>query len=182
MNGANAPTPEAAANFAALGGMASDIDAQAFEAINPGAAAAAAEAAQGPDYVTEARGTVEFFGAMLDGYAPGAGFKPEQVTAMSHAVAPVMEKYGFTLGAMPCELVALIVCGPILYQSSKVVAAKIQADKVEAARAARGLADPNTVAGARDAVPPSGPQAADGANQAANLEKALAAANVFPVM
>jgi hypothetical protein len=173
---------EAAANFAALGGMASDLDGQAFAAVNPGAAAEAAAVESGPDYVTEARGTVEFLGAMLDGYAPGAGFKPEQVTAMSHAVAPVMEKYGFTLGAMPCELVALMVCGPVLYTSAKVVALKIQTDKLEAARVARGLTDPNTVRGARDAVPPSASQAPDSANQREALERALVDANVFPVM
>jgi hypothetical protein len=140
---------EAHADFAALGSMAADVDGQAREAINPGAAAAEAAALPAvPDYHTEARGTVEFFGAMLEGYAPGAGFKPPQVDAMAAAVAPVMEKYGFTLGGMPCELVALIVCGPILYTSAKVVAAKIKADQAEAARDARGLDDPNTIKGA----------------------------------
>jgi hypothetical protein len=178
----NLPDPAAAANFAALGGMASDIDGLAHEAINPGAAQAAAEAAAAaPDYFTEARGTVEFFGAMLDGYAPGAGFKPDEVTRMAAAVAPVMEKYSFTLGAMPCELVALIVCGPVLYNSAKVVAAKLRTDQAEAAREARGLADPNTVRG-QQAAPQAGPQASVDANAARKLDEAVAGLPVYPGM
>ncbi|WP_250479127.1 MULTISPECIES: hypothetical protein [unclassified Caballeronia] len=164
-----------AGNFAALGGMAADIDGQAHEAMNPGAAQAAAEAAAAaPDYLTEAKGTVEFLGAMLDGYAPGAGFKPAEVERMSMAVAPVMEKYGFTLGAMPCELVALIVCGPVLYNSAKVVAAKLRADQAEAAREARGLSDPNTIRGGQaEQVTPGGDDA---------LNAALRDAQIHPVM
>jgi hypothetical protein len=49
---------------------------------------------------------------------------------------------------MPCELVVLMVCGSALYQSAKVVALKIQTDRLALARAAHGLDDLNTVKGA----------------------------------
>lgn len=147
------PTLEGAPNFAALSSLAADVDAQAHEALNPGAAQAAAEAAaNAPDYGKGAAGIVELVSAMLDGYAPGAGWPEQQRTQMAASIAPVLEKYGWDLNtAMPCELVALMVCGPALYQSAKVVALKIQTDRLTLARAARGLNDPNTIKGDRSA-------------------------------
>jgi hypothetical protein len=148
------PTLDAAPNFAALGSLAAEVDAQAHEALNPGAAQAAADAAaNGPDYAKGAAGIVELVSAMLDGYAPGAGWQEAQRTQMAASIAPVLEKYGWDLNtAMPCELVALMVCGPALYQSAKVVALKIQTDRLALARAARGLNDPNTIGGERSAT------------------------------
>jgi hypothetical protein len=45
-----------------------------------------------------------------------------------------MEKYGVTLGALPPELTLLIVAGPPLYQSSRLVAEHTQRKKEEAER------------------------------------------------
>lgn len=149
------PTLEGdAPSFAALGSLAGEVDSMAYEALNPGAAAAAAEAAaNGPDYGKGAAGIVELVSAMLDGYAPGAGWAEPQRTQMAASIAPVLEKYGWDLNTvMPCELVAIMVCGPALYQSAKIVTLKIQTDRLALARAARGLNDPNTIKGERSAT------------------------------
>lgn len=91
---------------------------------------------------------VELVSSMLDGYAPGAGWSEKQRALMAASIAPVLEKYGWDIeGTMPCELMALAVCGPALYQSAKVVALKIQTDRLALARAARRLDDPHTVRG-----------------------------------
>lgn len=180
------PTLDANPGFAALGGLAAEVDTQAHEALNPGAAAAAAEAAaNGPDYAKGAAGIVELLSAMLDGYAPGAGWHEQQRAQMAASVAPVIEKYGWDLNtAMPCELVALMVCGPALYQSARVVALKIQTDRLALARAARGLAAPNTIKG--EAAPESGPPAASPASgdtdAGAALAQAVHEAKIFPDM
>lgn len=172
--------------FAALSGMAAEVDAAAHEAINPGAAAAAAEAAaSGPDYAKGAMGTVELVRGMVDGFAPGAGWDDSTSARMAASLAPVFEKYGWDVeSALPCELVALMVCGPVLYQSARVVALKIQTDRAAQLRAARGLADPNTIAGTAGAKsgPPAGSQGAGGVSASDELAKAMAGAPVFPDM
>lgn len=175
-----------AAGFAALGGLAAEVDAQAHEALNPGAAAAAAEAAaNGPDYARGAAGIVDLLSAMLDGYAPGAGWAEQQRARMAASVAPVLEKYGWDLDtAMPCEVVALMVCGPALYQSAKVVALKIQTDRIALARAARGLDDPNTIRGAAGTKsgPLAGSQASADMSAADGLTQAVDGIPNFPAM
>lgn len=154
--------------FAALDGVAAGVDAEAAATLNPGAAAEAA--APGPDYARGAAGMVDLVSSMLDGYAPGAGWSEKQRALMAASIAPVLEKYGWDIeGSMPCELMALAVCGPALYQSAKVVALKIQADRLALERAARGLDDPHTVRG--------GEQPASAADA---LREATAKAPVFP--
>ncbi|KWF19822.1 hypothetical protein [Burkholderia ubonensis] len=141
-------TQDAGGGFAALDGMAAGVDAEAAAALNPGAAVPPGQPAPGPDYARGAAGMVDLISSMLDGYAPGAGWSEQQRALMAASIAPVLEKYGWDIeGSMPCELMALAVCGPALYQSAKVVALKIQADRIALARAARGLDDPNTVRG-----------------------------------
>jgi hypothetical protein len=90
--------------------------------------------AQGPDYYTEARGTVDMFAAMVVGYAPKAeSVWTEQAKARTAAaLAPVMEKYNFSFGAMPPELTLMIVAGPLLWQSSRIVAAQMAEEKAKA--------------------------------------------------
>lgn len=89
---------------------------------------------QGPDYAIEARGTVDMITAMIVGYAP----KTESVWTdaakgrVAMALAPVLEKYGFSFGSMPCELTLAIVAGPLLWQSSRIVAAQMAEDKAKA--------------------------------------------------
>ncbi|PMS38858.1 hypothetical protein [Trinickia symbiotica] len=180
------PTLDANPGFAALGGMAAEIDSQAEATLNPGAAQAAADAAaNAPDYLRGASGIVDLVSAMLDGYAPGAGWKDDQRARMAASVAPVLEKYGFDIeSSVPCELVALMVCGPALYQSAKIVALKIQSDRIALARAARGLDDPSTVKGAARAESgqPAASQGSADVSAEAALAEAVAGAPVFPVM
>lgn len=134
--------------FAALDGVAAGVDAEAAATLNPGAAVPPGQPAPGPDYARGAAGMIDLISSMLDGYAPGAGWSEKQRALMAASVAPVLAKYGWDVeGSMPCELMALAVCGPALYQSAKVVALKIQADRIALARAARGLDDPHTVRG-----------------------------------
>lgn len=90
----------------------------------------------GPDYMLEARGTVDMFAALVVGYAPKAESvwtdQAKQRTAA--ALAPVMEKYGFSFGNMPPELTLLIVAGPLLWQTSRIVAAQMADEKAKAAK------------------------------------------------
>lgn len=135
----------------ALGGMVGSVDAEAAAALNPAMSAGAPGAQQdmGPDYAKGAAGMVDLLSSMIDGYAPGAGWQDAQRARMAASVAPVLEKYGWDIeGSMSCELIALMVCGPALYQSAKIVALKIQTDRIALERAARGIADPNTIAAA----------------------------------
>ncbi|WP_042301740.1 hypothetical protein [Paraburkholderia kururiensis] len=181
------PTLENGPGLDAMAGVVAGIDAEAAAALNPGMSAGApgAQADMGPDYMRGASGIVDLVSAMLDGYAPGAGWNDQQRTLMSASIAPVLEKYGWNVeDKLPCELVALAVCGPALYQSAKVVAFKLQQDRLALARAARGMADPNTIKGAEAAE--SGPQAGSkgegDANAGAALAEAVRAAKVFPDM
>lgn len=86
-----------------------------------------------PDYAIEARGAVDMFTACLVGYAP----RTESVwsEAAKHrtaaALAPVMEKYGFSFGGLPPEWTLVIVAGPLLWQSSRLVAAQMAEEKAK---------------------------------------------------
>lgn len=161
-----------------LGAMAAEADAAAHAALNPEAAQQAAElAANVPDYNRGASAMVDMLSAMLDGYAPGAGWNEPTRGRMAASLAPVFEKYGLDIeSAFPCELVALMVCGPALYQSAKVVALKIQTDRIALARVARGLP-------AQDTAPPApAGEAQSDPNRNAATEAALSrAANELPV-
>ncbi|HDR9355046.1 TPA: hypothetical protein QDB44_000882 [Burkholderia vietnamiensis] len=134
--------------FAALDSVAAGVDAEAAATLNPGAAVPPGQPAPGPDYARGAMGLVDLASAALDGYAPGAGWGDQQRAKMAASIAPVLEKYGWDVeSSAPCELVALLICGPALYQSAKIVALKIMQDRIALARAARGLDDPHTVRG-----------------------------------
>lgn len=93
----------------------------------------------GPDYMIEARGAVDMFAALVVGYAP----KAESVWTepakhrTAAALAPVMEKYAFSFGSMPPELTLLIVAGPLLWQSSRIVAAQMAEEKAKAKKDAK---------------------------------------------
>jgi hypothetical protein len=181
------PTLGAGGGLDSLGGMVGDIDAQAHEAMNPGAAQAAAEAAaNAPDYHRGAAGMVDLANAMISGYAPGAGWDAATGERMAASLAPVFEKYGWDMErALPCELVALMVCGPVLYQSAQAVALKIQTDRARLAHAARGMADPNTVAGqaaAQAAAQAVAPVSVKVEGQADELTAALSDLPHFPAM
>ena len=116
------------------------------------------------DFATEARGAVDMFAAMVTGYAPKAEplWTEGAKTRVSMALAPVMEKYGFSFGAMPCEVTLLIVAGPLLWQTSRIVAAQMQADRAQDVKAKpvkEAPADPLTRAAQPQA--PDQPKAGD---------------------
>jgi hypothetical protein len=134
-------------NLAGLA-AAADMGAAALDPVDPNVQAEP-EAPAAPDYMTEAQGTVAMFAALVVGYCPKAEplWGPDVQGRIASALAPVMEKYGFSLGGMPPELTLVIVAGPVLYQSSKLVAAQMAAERVKVAKpsavemAATGQAD-----------------------------------------
>ncbi|CAG4928311.1 hypothetical protein [Paraburkholderia saeva] len=180
------PTLDASPSFDALGSMVADIDSQAHEAVNPGAAQAAAEAAaNAPDYARGAAGVVDLARGMIDGYAPGAAWDGATSARMAAALTPVFEKYGWDMeSAFPCELVALMVCGPVLYQSARAVALKIRQDRFALENAARGMTDPNTIKGAAgmESGTPAGAAGIGDITAADTLAGAAAGLPVFPEM
>ncbi|MFX1803518.1 hypothetical protein PWR66_07680 [Paraburkholderia sp. A1RO-5] len=170
----------------ALAGVVAETDAGAAAVLMPGAVPGAQpDMPQGPDYGRGAAGMVELVRGMVDGFAPGAGWDNATNERMAASLAPVFEKYGWDVErALPCELVALMVCGPVLYQSARVVALKIQTDRAAQLRAARGITDPNTIAGAAAAQSgsPAGPQGAGQPTAAETLARAMADVPQFPDM
>lgn len=118
-------------------------------------------APQAVDYMTEARGTVDMFTAMMVGYAPkceSVWTEPAKARTAA-ALAPVMEKYGFNFGALPPELTLIIVAGPLLWQSSRIVAAQMADDKAKAAKdkAKEAKPDPMTMAAQPTGQPAQAP-------------------------
>lgn len=122
----------------ALTGQAAAADADALPPVAPAAPVDENGQPLPPplDYAAEAAGAVDFFAAMITGYCPKTESIWSQQTKarVSAAVAPVFAKYNFTLGNMPPEVTLLIVAGPPLYASAKLIAAQMQADKAEAAK------------------------------------------------
>ena len=112
------------------------------------------------NYGTEAAGVVDMFTAMLTGFAPKTADiwtdAAKQRTAL--ALAPVMEKYGFSFGTMPPELTLAIVAGPLLWQSSRVVAAQINAEKKAQAITVQDTTAPLVKAQQAQEKAPMGPE------------------------
>ena len=177
----------AGAGFASLGGMGAAIDGEAAAALNPEMAPGApgAPADIGPDYHRGASGIVDLARGMIGGYAPGAEWDEQTSARMAASLAPVFEKYGWDVeGAFPCELVALMVCGPVLYQSARAVALKIRQDRFALENARPGVTDPNTIMGAAAAEsgPPAAPAGIGEVSSADALAAATAAMPRFPDM
>jgi hypothetical protein len=177
----------AGAGFASLGGLGAAIDGEAAAALNPAMSGVApgAQADIGPDYHKGACGIVDLARGMIGGYAPGAEWDEPTSARMAASLTPVFEKYGWDVeSAFPCELVALMVCGPVLYQSARAVALKIRQDRFALEHAQSGRTDPNTIKGAAAAEsgPPAGSQTSGDTSAEAALSEALAGAPVFPVM
>lgn len=171
----------------ALGGMVGAIDAEAAAALNPqmSAIGPGAPADIGPDYHKGACGIVDLARGMIGGYAPGAEWDEPTSARMAASLAPVFEKYGWDVeGAFPCELVALMVCGPVLYQSARAVALKIKQDRFALENAQRGATDPNTIRGAAEAEsgPPAGAAGIGDITAADTLANAAATLPQFPDM
>lgn len=83
------------------------------------------------DFQTEAAGAVDMFTALLVGFAPKTEgiWTAQAKERTAQALAPVLEKYGFSFGNMPPELTLAIVAGPLLWQSSRLVAEQINETK-----------------------------------------------------
>lgn len=128
-----------------LAGLAAEADGLA--APLPGAEPAEPEPT-GPSPEEQASDMVNAFAGFVTSYAPEAGavWSPEARAAASGAIAPLMVKYNFSLMAIPPELTAAIVVGPLLYRSATIVRDKLQADRAAAGKAtpaARAAAQPN---------------------------------------
>lgn len=104
------------------------------------------------NYANEAQATVATIAAMITGYCAPAGelWTDDKQAAVAGALAPVMEKYQFTIGALPCELVLIITAGPLLYQTSKIIATQMAREKAAALAAKKS---PGGVADATDKAP-----------------------------
>jgi hypothetical protein len=119
----------------ALAGVAAAADAGAIEADNVGQQQEGGEVVPaGPDYGHEATGAVDMFTGLLVGYAPAAAdiWTPEAKQRTAAALVPVMEKYGFSFGNLPPELTFVVVAGPLLWQSARVVGNQAAKDKAQA--------------------------------------------------
>lgn len=110
--------------------IASEADAGAI-ALDPVAQAEAQAAANAPDFGQEATIAVDMFAGLLCGFAPKCEsiWTTQAKDRTAKALAPVLQKYEITMDKMPVELGLVIVAGPLLWQSSKVVAAQIEADR-----------------------------------------------------
>ncbi len=115
-----------------LDGLAAEVDADAIGMAPDGTALADQPAPV--DYLTEAAMCVDMFVSMLTGYSPQTAtiWTTEKKQQVAAALAPVLEKYGVAMGALPCELVLVMVAGPALYQSAKIVAAQMRKEEAEA--------------------------------------------------
>jgi hypothetical protein len=127
-------------DLAALQGAAAEVDAEtAPPELTPDG-----QPVPVVDYFQEARKGVDIFAGLVCGYAPKAAdiWTEEAKQRAAAGLMPVYEKYGVTMSALPCEVMAAIIVGPLLYASSKIVAAQMQID--QAAAKAKAQAKPES--------------------------------------
>lgn len=113
---------------------------------------------QPPGPEEQALDLVNGFAGLLVGYAPDTAtiWTPEARASSAAVIAPLMVKYNFSLMAIPPELTAAIVVGPLLYRSATIVGEKIKADRAAkvpekgAAPPPPGAASPQPVPGATE--------------------------------
>ena len=150
---------DVAEGLAELQGMAQAVDMELTpDSFDPAAMAGGPDLQAGPDYGQEAAQCVDMFAALVCGYAPAAEVvwtEPAR-QRVAGALAPVLSKYGVTLGNIPPELVLGLVAGPMLWQSAKIVAQQVEGDKRQAA-ARRGEEGQRQVMAANPAPGPDVP-------------------------
>jgi len=114
-----------------LAGLAAEADGLAPPP--PGAEPAEPEQT-GPTPEEQASDMVNAFAGFVASYAPDteAVWTPEARARSAAAIAPLMVKYNLSLMAIPPELTAAIVVGPLLYRSATIVRDKLQADRAAA--------------------------------------------------
>lgn len=82
----------------------------------------------GPDYAGEAIAITEIFAGLVVGFAPqaeklwGEGTKRR----IADTLAPVLEKYGVSMGGWGVELALVLTAGPVLWQSARIIAASVK--------------------------------------------------------
>lgn len=118
--------------------LAADVEALPPQVEAPALDASGQPMPPPPDFANEAAGAVDMFSALIVGWFPPAEtiWTTETKGRIAGALAPVMEKYGFTFGAAPPELLLLIMAGPPLWQSSRLIAEQINAEKAKKAEQA----------------------------------------------
>lgn len=120
-----------------------------------------------PDYATTAGAIVDTFAALVCGWVPECAtiWTDTAKATARDALAPVAAKYEWNLSALPVELTAAVIVGPMLWQTSRLIAAKLQAERqAQAPKLQRSATDtttgpaPITPAGATvTAQPATGP-------------------------
>ena len=116
-----------------LDDLAAQVDADTTGTLPDGTLIA--DQPEATDYKAKAQEAVDMFAGFLTGFAPAteAIWTDIAKTRVVNALAPVMEKYKVDFEALPCEVNLIIVAGPMLWQSSKLVALQMAKDKAEAA-------------------------------------------------
>lgn len=145
----------AASDLDELAGLAASVDGEHLGALPDGSAIADQPAPV--DYASEAAMTVDTIAALITGYCPPTAdlWSSEKKAQVTASLAPVYEKYGFTMGGIPCELVLIITAGPLLYQSSKLIAHQMAQEK--AAKQAKPRAV-DAATGSKTAPPTESPE------------------------
>lgn len=85
-----------------------------------------------PSLEEQAEDAVNLFSGLIVSYAPETAeiWTPEAKKAAVTVLVPVMQKYGWSMFELPVELSAIMVLGPLLWRSFKIIAAKMkQAEK-----------------------------------------------------
>lgn len=174
--------------FQRLENMAAAADADAHAIDNPPAPGAAPGPGgelvplqpTGPDYGMEAAMMVDLFAGMACGYAPAAQAVWTDPAKMrtALALAPVLAKYNVSMGALPPEVVLIVVAGPLLWQTARCVALQAASDKrkADAARTveAGGQAGPAAVTQHPGQAPAAPPAAAPGGSPAPAMHSQVA--------
>ncbi|MYM39653.1 hypothetical protein [Duganella qianjiadongensis] len=106
---------------------------------------------------------VNTFAGLLAAYAPdtAAIWTEHARQASAAAIAPLMIKYNISITAMPPELTAAIVVGPLLYRSATIVGEKMRADRAAKHSPAVAAPAPKTAANDTAASAPPAPPAQD---------------------
>jgi hypothetical protein len=88
-----------------------------------------------PSHEEQAVDLVNMFAGLVTSYAPDAAgiWSPEARAASAAVMAPVMAKYNFSMDRIPPELAAAVVVGPLLWQTSKIVALKMKEGRAQPA-------------------------------------------------
>lgn len=115
-----------------LEGIAAAADMGTAQVENPGAELPG-QTPPGPDYGTEAAAMVDMLAALITGYEPKCAphWGDDRRAGIVAALVPVMQKYNFTMGNIPVELTLLVMAGPPLYMSMKIISEEM---KIRAAR------------------------------------------------